>query len=715
MNHHVSNGESKVVDQTILSAREALQRRRRELQEQKSRLIDFREAEALSSKSIELSPTVLHCTLERGRALLAEANAHSEILRRYVSSGTIRMLRHEGGPDLSAMKDQMGTTNKISFSEEQWTDEYKHEFPGQGKRCNQYISNSIAPCDPTSNVCTTVSEIPVEFPDLDECVESGQLSTHLFGGDEEQEETLRGEEARARLELVVGMASQEDGRITPEKKISNFDPLAMNSAKRATVKKMKLEEAIATAEEQARLLTFFKALPLPGGVEVISNLFATTQSFQGKHIGLIRRDAKCNNSNITSSSITGALDMRDDISSVRSMTSRDNSFARSEFENDADRERARELLAEKKTKKRQLLNSINKIVSDDMQVVPKVDIESTDFGESCDFMVDPSKIRQDVARLEAKLKDKKTQRDATLNDIVDIDLNIIFGRLLPGETSDVAINIIDRMKERVFGHVNNDHCTSSVRKSAEKIQIIAPQRISVFQRQEEWSKRREQKLFNARIQLEADAMDGVTGKPEISRTTQSWKRAKESHDETLKITTEVEEKKHREKAEKEKVLNRIKAEEERKLQEQSKMPMSVKCEANKEDQMRRLEMLSRPRQTVEATFHVEPGTSVEQPPDHCPKSRNLGSVQPKKANKTNSNKVKKSSNMMDSNKNSTPTSGTKLDEFCGLSSFSDMSDKEFAKLIKRITKTSLAKVDESEEKKDYDCHITQGSACLIGN
>ena len=43
----------------------------------------------------------------------------------------------------------------------------------------------------------------------------------------------------------------------------------------------------------------------------------------------------------------------------------------------------------------------------------------------------------------------------------------------------------------------------------------------------------------------------------------------------------------------------------------------------------------------------------------------------------------------------------KPDEFCGKPSFSEMSDKEFAKLVKRIGKNAEAKI-ESDNKQDWE-------------
>ena len=84
-----------MVDETIQWARESLQRRRRELQQTKKNLVESYIADNdendVDDTHYNSSPTqqqkAAHL-LERGRALLAEAEAHSEILVQYASSGS---------------------------------------------------------------------------------------------------------------------------------------------------------------------------------------------------------------------------------------------------------------------------------------------------------------------------------------------------------------------------------------------------------------------------------------------------------------------------------------------------------------------------------------------------------------------------------------------------------------------------------------------------
>lgn len=133
---------------------------------------------------------------------------------------------------------------------------------------------------------------------------------------------------------------------------------------------------------------------------------------------------------------------------MTSRTSPDNLIGFAGYENEEDRERAKQLCGEKKVKKRLIPVAKQRASSDD---------DPTTFYGECDGDVveDPSKLRQDIARLEAKLKQKKTERLATLNYIIDVDLNALFDRLVSRESGDDVKDIIGRLKKQVCGSAND--------------------------------------------------------------------------------------------------------------------------------------------------------------------------------------------------------------------------------------------------------------------
>jgi len=689
--NHVLNRDSKgqaKVDQTVQWAREALQRRRSELLEKKGLISSSKDDEI---RSLSTTPNDVNSMLERGRALLAQAEAHSEILGQYATSDRV-----DGASQDSEVDQPTAVTTKADskHQSDRSTNDFMVRFLQETnhERGNQSASNT---CDPMTNTSRVIPNLPVEIPDwANECEEGDRQSREFGDGNEELQELLKEGEARARLDELIAtvrrqgddMPREEEMVETPTKRISSFDPSSMKAAKRATLRRIKLDEEAAAAEEEARLLSSFKALPLPGGAEVNNNIFASTQSFQGKQIGsvekLLRRDTKCDQLNDTSSSISGLFD---GISMVSSTNSNKNSFSFSHHETEEDRERAKQLRAEKKMKKRQLLDTVNRMIMGDIQASPVEDDAGTIFSEGFDIVEDPSKLRQDIVRLEAKLKQKKTQRMATLNDIVDIDLNSLFERLMSAETGENIRQIIDRLKDQVCGSVNDFKITPDVKEIT--LETNEPKRRSLFRRHVDWAEDREQKLFDARLQLEADAMYDMTGRPEILHSTRSWRRAKESHDETLKNFSEVEERNHKQKEAKEKASGEVKRKEMEELQKQAKSKLkSMKSEVNKEEQTKRLEMLSQPRQIREAPNTIQARMDMAAEEQHNLPSKSeifLPATPKRKASSMSEKTVKKV----------TQVPNKKPEEFCDKPSFSEMSDKEFAKLVKKISKNALSKVE----------------------
>jgi len=765
-------------DQTIQWARESLQRRRKELQEKKKSLVASCKQSSTTSNDDSTSQPTSHkqqvekeandvtAMLERGRALLAEAEAHSEILGRYASPSS-KMNEEAHNEDES-------TTPRSSTRDDFMTRFLQVTGHNDNTGNTEHQLDSMDSNDDESRIIPT---LPVEMPAWDKELSSGELVDNdkdNTTSNDELQELLREGEARARLdELIANVRRQGDDKRyatelldahnnTPTKKISTFDPSSMYAARRAELKKMKLNEEVAAAEEQARVLSSFKALPLPGGVQVKNNPFASTQSFEMKQVGsvekLVRRDSKLNDldqvrnkshqhdaSSSVCSTFGSGTEESTSMATTKISASHHNNTINTSFTNcsesyanEEDRQRAKQLRTEKKMKKKQLLDAVNQtIMAEDMDMNESLgdddDTRSTTSShtEGCyDVVEDPSKLRQDIARLEAKLKQKKTQRLAILNDIVDIDLDAPFDRLLSGSGSgddnDGIRHIIDRLKKQVCGSVNDfqDVNASSLRDDEMSSYEQHTTRASLFERQEEWARQREQKLFEARLQSEANAMQGITGRPQLSHAARSWKKAKESHDTTLKRCAEIEERKQQEKEAKEKATNELKMKELEELQRQASVAKvnkssSIKSDdVNKEEQMKRLEMLSKPRQTREAHQHHGALSELEDA---------VGSGQQQK---TTSEIFGGSSPKPNKQKPSNPFSSKSIDKrvvktvhdvlscssamasvhdinrpdelFHGKHSFSDMSDKEFAKLVRRIEKQAAMSSSAKTMKKELD-------------
>jgi len=777
-------------DQTIQWARESLQQRRKELQAKKKSLVaSYKQAssnnddEVVSSsqQSTRQQPhdkeeaNDVTTMLERGRALLAEAEAHSEILGRYASpsSNTTNEDEDDGlsTPRSSTRDDFM--TRFLQDSNNHNDNDHQFDTTNNNSTTHNHNDESVIP------------SLPVEMPAWDKEFSGGDLdvNTNKTNNNDELQELLREGEARARLdELIANVRRQGDDKRyatelldahnnTPTKKISTFDPSSMYAARRAELKKMKFDEEVAAAEEEARALSSFKALPLPGGVQVKNNPFASTQSFEMKQVGsvekLVRRDIKLNDhhnnksqQHDASSSVCSTFGSGTEESKLVTTTTRtsshthkntvDTSFTNcsESYANEEDRERAKQLRTEKKMKKKQLLDAVNQtIMAEDMNESlaegDDDDVQSTTTSHTnevgCyDVVEDPSKLRQDIARLEAKLKQKKTQRLAILNDIVDIDLDAPFDRLLSdssgsgsGDDNDGIRRIIDRLKKQVCGSVNDFqdiNTANSLRNDDEMSSYEQPQeqhtRTSLFERQEEWARQREQKLFEARLQSEANAMQGITGRPQLSYAARSWRKAKESHDTTLKRCAEIEERKQQEKEAKEKATNELKMKELEELQRQaslSKLNKSSNIKSdnvNKEEQMKRLEMLSKPRQTREA--HQRGAAELEDAVGSGQQQKTTSEIfggSPPKPNiqkpskpfflKPLDNRVVKTVHDVMYSSSPSVTSANDVKErpdelFHGKHSFSDMSDKEFAKLVRRIEKQAAMSSSAKMMKKDLD-------------
>ena len=166
-------------DQTIQWARESLQRRRKELQAKKKSLVaSYKQASSSSgndgSTSQQSTPqnqqqqeatNDVTAMLERGRALLAEAEAHSEILGRYAS------------PSSNTLNEEIHSDNDSSTPRSSTRDDFMNRFL---QDTNHNATNDEHQFDSTSNSTLyndnndqTIPTLPVEMPAWDKEFNSG--------------------------------------------------------------------------------------------------------------------------------------------------------------------------------------------------------------------------------------------------------------------------------------------------------------------------------------------------------------------------------------------------------------------------------------------------------------------------------------------------------------------------------------------------------------
>lgn len=308
-------------------ARESLRRRREDLAKEREAMIG--DAETTFHPDNGPSSRV-GSLLQRGQALLAEAQVHSEILGRYV------------------------------VAKEEEEEEESARDGGGGKDSNAD-----------------------EKEDAPEIAPSDEKST--------------GEGARARLDQLIAQVRQQDDNpraATPPRRIASFDPSALKSSTRAQFRRARLDEETAQAEEEMLRLSSFKALPMPDNTPVKNNPLASTKAFECRTASLkklVGRDqdrhgqSRMNDASSVASTF-GSFDCAGSVATAR--TSLDESLLLSEYDNDEDRERARQVRAERVARKQHLLDKANEtIVMEGTE-----DDATTVCSQGGDYLEDPSTV-----------------------------------------------------------------------------------------------------------------------------------------------------------------------------------------------------------------------------------------------------------------------------------------------------------------------------------
>jgi hypothetical protein len=512
--------------------------------------------------------------------------------------------------------------------------------------------------------------------------------------DESEEPASRA--ALLRLQGLINSAKTLEAKAerTPKKNVSadelNVAKRAEERAKKATYNKEKTEEQQVS----------FRALPLPGNTPVKNNPLASTKAFDAR-IGsvdrLVRQDRVL-------------VDDEDELASA--MTS----MKLFSCENEEEKEQARQRRAAKNLQKRHLLDEVNKVLlEEDGSTVD--DDTSTVHGDIVgDRVEDPSTLAQQIAQLESKLKHEKTQRMAILNDIVDIDLTALVDRIITKDAGeDMTKRIVDHLRSKIYEDIH-DFDSYSIDSSQDERVFLDTESPTLFTRQEEWVKRRDKKRLEARMQLEADRERAITGKPELSSAKKSWQMAKEAHEEALKrandatSTKVVNKEKEKDKVREVKVIDWQKAKEShdqalKKAMEQEEMKRKAREEkknANKVEETP--EQLARSEASCAVTESVKTMKKKEERLQQ-PSSQNhreslrKSSVQLIEQTRARSKLEQQEAIFLRGSKKSeaknllldNDVSGgrfrrmeSNINAFAGRS-YAEMSEKEFRKLVKKIT------------------------------
>jgi hypothetical protein len=333
--------------------------------------------------------------------------------------------------------------------------------------------------------------------------------------DESEEPASRA--AFLRLEGLINNAKTLETKAerTPKKNVSADE---LNVAKRAEHRAKKV------VEEKTEQMSF-RALPLPGNTPIKNNPLASTKAFEAR-IGsvdrLVRRDRVSNSPEQCSEAASA---MASSVMTSKSLFS---------CENEEEKEQARQRRAAKNLQKRHLLDEVNKVLLEEDGSTADDDTSTVHGGIIGDRVEDPSTLAQQIAQLESKLKHEKTQRMAILNDIVDIDLTALVDRIITKDAGeDMTKRIVDHLQRKIYEDIH-DFDSYSIDSSHDERVFVDTESPTLFTRQEEWVKRRDKKRLEARMQLEEDRKREITGKPELSSAKKSWQMAKEAHEEALK-------------------------------------------------------------------------------------------------------------------------------------------------------------------------------------
>ena len=556
-----------------------------------------------------------------------------------------------------------------------------------------------------------------EFNEKSKCLEDGEKSERYIEtaqGGQEMKETVEAEKFGDLLRRVMSEKSSPVVLDRKPKSNSAFDPSELEGVKRAAIAAKKRERDKEAAHAEAISLASFKARPLPGGIWVENDIFATTQAARGKDKRVCPKSVEIDQK-MTETNTPGSL-----VSFKRGRRRKDPSPS----------------LASHSRR-----SSGNKFQLSTQSTLSCVDscLEGEAFPcsyggkspkASRTFCVDMKELAlkrgiRELGRMALKAKEINcpgsicTEKESSVSDAEDeislerevakLEAQLTRKRKLVLELS----ALLDDEDTHIIDNSNNGGCTWNLvtgeneggpRKQTDDefekelvcdqwnvgsmlVDNMDPGNV-VYRRQERWLQKKEHRLREYRVNKAKEVMDGFTCVPELSGASQSWEKAKTAHAKAIQQQREEERRREKEKgarfqlveAQKEKEIDEMRADAE-------KRKRSKKTTADREKQQEALYKPARSRVTRRVSKEVE---------------EKAGQT-PVRADNDGGKTTSKSS----LDRNLVRSAGRNVMLPLNQISFADMDDKQFARVMKSVG------IDTSTQKQRKRCEAASCSVLLM--
>ena len=503
------------------------------------------------------------------------------------------------------------------------------------------------------------------------------------------------EKSQPTLSPQVTEKSEKYSRVEPDRKLGHKDSVIQNEGLEVNcpVMERKKGQVKGIAKSQNSPLATFKARPLPGGIWVENDIFASTEAARGKDKRLNCKIAAIDVAAEAERLANGLnesfkIRKRKDVSMSPSFASDSHGIDRfaykqknwhsvssavSSFEEDFsctvghNSPKASRMLAVDH-KERALMKDI-KMLNNMMKSAKEFSstpISATDAWSESDCEMS---LEREVAKLEKKLARRKK---LTLEIKQFLGFNETTTLISDDSKESADWDSITRGSKQLNQSSDETQRSFLPDNSFVADIILQTQKTdphsTVYKRQERWLQAKEQRLRENRISRMMVSMEGFTGAPIISNTKRSWGKAKLAHE--LAVQQQLQEEKRREN-EKATRLHHAELSKGKELEdlraEAEKRKRGQKSKADPAKQQEAIEKLARPRIGQKPVILKEERRGVEEAPTDCAQifgSKRLRKVASKKKPSRRAGKYK------------LPLS-THV-------SFADMDDIEFARVMKSI-------------------------------